>query len=212
MKTLVRGIWKRDSQAICKGVYEVGELGVTVATSLLLSYNGSLRSAGGLSILLESAKAPAYCSTRKGYQGPIQWRLEARVKRGQTRCVMAARDGTVGSPVEGFLSFGAWKSPWLPPRLCATKSPRNGKTLSIVSTAGQGVYLGSWSSARCASISYFSMGSRVQRRTCVRARPGRSLLNFCARGTLEHHRRTSVSICAASCVYLLNTCRFCRYA
>jgi hypothetical protein len=39
MKTLVRAIWKGDSRAIFKGVYEVGDLGVTVATSLLLSYN-----------------------------------------------------------------------------------------------------------------------------------------------------------------------------
>jgi hypothetical protein len=42
MKTLVRGTWKGDSRAICTMVHGVGDLGVTVATSLLLSYNGSL--------------------------------------------------------------------------------------------------------------------------------------------------------------------------
>jgi hypothetical protein len=76
MKTLVRAIWKGDSRAIFKGVYEVGDLGVTVATSLLLSYNAP-QSAGSLSILLESAKAPAL-SYEKGHtclSGQIQRRL-----------------------------------------------------------------------------------------------------------------------------------------
>jgi hypothetical protein len=78
-----------------EGVYEgkcVGDLGVTVATSLLLTYNESLQSAGVLQFFWKAQKHLHYSTMH--ISCPIRRRLGARQTRPNTRPSVMARAWT----------------------------------------------------------------------------------------------------------------------